>query len=87
MLAMTCTVDDYRVLVESYIVGIRQRVDIELVVSVEGFPSTIGPAGKRPEFYIKSPLGAQLLIYHRGNFLMSFSQGDTSARQLEFFLS
>ena len=40
----------------------------------------MGATGERPEFDIKPPLGAPLLIFHPGYFLKSFSQGDTYAR-------
>ena len=49
-----------------------------------GFPSPMGVAGERPEFDIKPPLGAPLLIFPQGYLLMSFPQGDTSARQRRF---
>ena len=39
----------------------------------------MGAAEERPEFDIKSPLGAPLLIFPRGNLLKSFLLGCTSA--------
>ena len=42
------------------------------------FPSS------RPEFDVKSPLGALLMIFPRGYLLKSFSLVDTSARQWGF---
>ena len=47
-----------------------------------GFPW--GAAGEKPEFNIKPPLGAPLLIFPRGYLLKSFPQVDTSARQQGF---
>ena len=44
----------------------------------------MGAAGERPEFDIKPPLGAPLLIFPRGYLLKSFPQGDTYARQWGF---
>ena len=41
-------------------------------------------AGERSEFSIKPPLGAPLLIFHRGHLLKSFPQVNTSARQRGF---
>ena len=49
-----------------------------------GLPSPMGAARERPEFDIKLPLGAPLLIFPRSNHLKSFPQGDTSARQRRF---
>ena len=45
---------------------------------------TGGAAGVSPEFNIKPPLGAPLLIFQRLYLLKSFLQGDTSARQRGF---
>ena len=36
---------------------------------------------ERPEFYIKPLLGAPFLIFPKGNIMMSFQLGDTSARK------
>ena len=46
-----------------------------------GFPSPMRVAVERPEFDIAPPFGAPLLICPWGYLLMSFPQGDTSARQ------
>ena len=46
-----------------------------------GFLPPMRATGERPEFDIKSPLGVSLMIFPRGYLLMSFPQGDTSARQ------
>ena len=44
----------------------------------------MGAATERPEFDIKSPLGAPLLIFPRGYQLNSFPQGNTSAKNRGF---
>ena len=48
------------------------------------FPSTMRAAGERPEFDIKPPLGAPLLVFPRGYILKTLPHGDTSARQQGF---
>ena len=49
-----------------------------------GLLTPCGAAGERPEFNIKPPLGAPLLIFPRGYLLKSFPHVDTSARQQGF---
>ena len=49
-----------------------------------GFLQPMGITDEKPEFYIKPPLGAALKSFPRGHLLMSFLQGDTSARQQRF---
>ena len=43
-----------------------------------------GASDEMPEFYIKLPLEAPLLIFHRSYLLKSFPHGDTSARHRGF---
>ena len=59
-------------------------MDTTQVLCVGGIFPPMGAAGERPEFDIKPPLGASLLIFSRGYLLKSFPQGDTSARQRGF---
>ena len=54
------------------------------VLLVESALPPKGAVGERPEFDIKLPLGAPLLIFPRSYLLKCFPQGDTSARQREF---
>ena len=50
-------------------------------LSVGGSLPHMGAAGERPEFDIKPPIGAPLLLnFPRGYFQKSFPQGDNSAR-------
>ena len=79
--------DDCNVLSKTQFVGTRLRVDTARVLSVWGSLSPWGSAGERSEFNIQPPLGAPLLIFPRGYLLKSFSQVNTSARQLEFEVS
>ena len=76
--------DGCNVLPETQFVGTRLRVDTTRVLSVRGSLPPCGAAGERSEFNIKPPLGAPLLIFHRGYLLKSFPQVDTSARQRGF---
>ena len=57
------------------------------VLCVGGSLPTMGAAGERPEFGIKLPLGAPLLIFPKNYFLKSFPQQDTSERQWRFEIS
>ena len=81
---MTGTVDCCCVLPETQIVGTRLRVETTRVISGGDFLSPMGAAGERPEFDSKPPSGAPLQIFPRGHLLISFPQGDTSARQRRF---
>ena len=49
-----------------------------------GFLPPMGSAGERPDFDIKPPLRAALLIFPRRDHLKFFPQGDSSARQRGF---
>ena len=44
----------------------------------------MGSAGVRPEFYIKPPLGASVVIFPGGNILRYFPQGNSSVKQMGF---
>ena len=61
-------------------VGASQRMDTSRDLSV-GVPSPMEAAGEKTELDAKPPLGAPLLILHRGDQLKSFPLEDTSARQ------
>ena len=78
--SMTNSMDGCYVLPEMQFVGTRLRVPPHRFFC-GGFPYPWGAAGERSEFNIKPPLGAPLLIFHRGYLLKSFPQVDTSARK------
>ena len=80
----TDSMDGCSILPEFQFVGSRLRVDTTRILYVGGFLPLLGAAGERPEFSIKPPIGAPLLIFPRGYLLKSFPQVDTSARQWGF---
>ena len=60
---MTGSVDGCSIHPETLLVRNHLRVDTTLVFSVGAFLAPMGAAGERPEFDIKPPLGAPLLIF------------------------
>ena len=80
-----CTVPN--LLPETKFVGPCLRMDATQVFFCWKFLSPMGAAGERPEFDIKTPLGAPFLILPQGYLLKSFPQGDTSARQWGYGIS
>ena len=73
--AMTGSVDGCGVLPETQFVGTRLRMDTTWVFYVGGFLPPMRPSGERPEFDIKLPLGAPVLIFPRGYLLKSSTRG------------
>ena len=65
---------------ETQFVGNHLHVDTTWVLSV-GVYSPMEATMETPEFNIKPPLWDPILIFPRGNLLMSFPHGDTSARK------
>ena len=75
MFAATDSLEGCSVLPETQFVPIRLRVDTTPVLSVWGFFPRMGAARESPEFDIKTPLGAPLLIFPRDFLLKSFHKG------------
>ena len=75
--------DDCSVMPVNQFVGHRLCVDIMRAFSVGGIHPPMGAAGESPEFYIKPPLWAPLLIVSRGALPTSIPQWDASAKQRE----
>ena len=74
------SVDVCSVLQEAQFVGSLLRVDATWVYLWGSLPPW-GAARERPEFDIKLPFDAPLMISLQGYVLMSFPQGDSCARQ------
>ena len=78
------SVDGCRVLQPTQFVGTHLYVSRTWVLSAGGFLPPLGAAGEMPEFDIKPPFLAPLLIFPRGYLLKCFPQVDTSPRQRGF---
>ena len=83
-IATTGSTDGSIVQTETRFVETRLRVDSSWVLYVAGSVPLRGTAGEMPEFDIKPPLLAPLLIFPPGYLLRYFLSEDTSARQRGF---
>ena len=80
-LATIDSVDGCSVLPETQFFGTHLHADTIQALPVGGFLHTMGTAGEIPEFDIKPPLTAPLMIFRRDYLLNFFPIEDTSTRQ------